>query len=92
MRLTRSVAIHEEPLFSLGELLQHHNQALASIGSAISSGSSNSSSLIASCIDAAHDRWLPRRMLVEISWHQARCGLYHILLPSYPEDAPRVVT
>ena len=35
--------------------------------------------------------WLSRHLSVLISWHQAHCDLYRIIIPGYPEAAPPVI-
>jgi hypothetical protein len=70
-------------------LLRHHEETLAEIGSQLP-GTEEIASL-ASPSSQSHNPWLPRRILVVMSWHQAYCDLYRLLLSGYPEAAPDVV-
>ncbi|KAH8168422.1 fungal zn(2)-Cys(6) binuclear cluster domain-containing protein [Sarocladium implicatum] len=88
MKLSRNISILETPLSSLAELINHHHQALAAVGTPPALQNSD----MASTLDGASvDRWLPRLLLAHVSWHQAHCDLYRILLPGYSEAAPSTV-
>ncbi|KEY72610.1 hypothetical protein S7711_06246 [Stachybotrys chartarum IBT 7711] len=89
MKLTRSISLLETPLSNLMDLINHHCQAIANVGKpppfleyyvAGDATDGNPGS-----------RWLPRLVLANISWHQAHCDLYRILLPGYSEAAPAAV-
>ncbi|KZL84479.1 mucin-desulfating sulfatase (n-acetylglucosamine-6-sulfatase) [Colletotrichum incanum] len=88
MKLTRGVALCDQPFPPLTKLIGDFERDLAEIGSLMPDGTNFSFSEI-----QAHynDRWLRRRISMHISFHQAYCDLYRILLLNYPEAAPRVV-
>ncbi|WYZ46782.1 hypothetical protein EsH8_IX_001007 [Colletotrichum jinshuiense] len=88
MKLTRGVALCDQPFLPLTKLISDVERDLAEIGSLMPDGTEFSLSQIQSHFS---DRWLRRRMFMHISFHQAHCDLYRILLPGYPEAAPRVV-
>lgn len=88
MKLTRSLSHLEQPIPSLLELIQHHANTLADVGASMPNGTSLATAEI---VDLVNQPWLPRRLLMHISWHQANCDLNRILLPGYPEAAPSAV-
>ncbi|KAH7381485.1 hypothetical protein DE146DRAFT_760915 [Phaeosphaeria sp. MPI-PUGE-AT-0046c] len=85
MRLTRNISLLERPLSSLAELVDHHCQTLADVQTPPTLFQGMEEGRATTIF---RDRWLPRRILAFISWHQAHCDLYRILLPGYPEAAP----
>ncbi|SPO05568.1 uncharacterized protein DNG_08255 [Cephalotrichum gorgonifer] len=88
MKLTRSLVSLDEPLPSLTDLIRHHQQALDEIGAMMPNGTQLSPDEIPELLLSP---WLPRRILMHISWHGAHFDLYRILLPGYPEAAPSPV-
>ncbi|KAG9252851.1 uncharacterized protein F5Z01DRAFT_675654 [Emericellopsis atlantica] len=80
MKLTRSLEGLEKPLPNLMELIQHHVASLEEIRISMPPDKLGVSS-----------PWLSRRLPMQVSFHQAHCDLYRILLPGYPEAAPPVV-
>lgn len=88
MRLTRNITLLEEPLVNLAELVDHHRRTIAAIE--IPPHLSHSRGSMGP-EDFFEDRWLPRRILAHISWHQTHCDLYRILLPGYSEAASSAV-
>ncbi|XXH02916.1 hypothetical protein Hte_009306 [Hypoxylon texense] len=87
MKLTRGVALCEQPYPLLTKLINDFELGLSEISS------------VSGVVELRPDRianmlgnpWLPRRVLVQISWHQSHCDLFRLLLHGYPEAAPTVV-
>lgn len=88
MKLTRAVALCEQPYPLLPKLIRDFQQSLTEIGSTMLDGTGLSPHQIAELLG---NPWLPRRVLAIVSWHQSHCDLYRILLNGYPEAAPSVV-
>ncbi|KAI0377649.1 hypothetical protein F5Y04DRAFT_272995 [Hypomontagnella monticulosa] len=88
MKLTRAVALCEQPYPLLSKLTRDFQQGLTEIGSLMPDGTELPLLRIAELLG---NPWLPRRVVVMISWHQSHCDLYRILLAGYPEAAPGVV-
>ncbi|TPX14756.1 uncharacterized protein E0L32_005151 [Thyridium curvatum] len=45
----------------------------------------------AKLVTMLHSRWLPRHILVYLSWHQTYCDLYRLYVVGLPEAAPKAV-
>ncbi|OTA68731.1 hypothetical protein K449DRAFT_151347 [Hypoxylon sp. EC38] len=88
MKLTRAVALCEQPYPLLTKLIRDFQQGLSEIGSLMPDGIELPLLRITELLG---NPWLLRRVLVIISWHQSHCDLYRILLSRYPEAAPPVV-
>ncbi|KAK1675015.1 hypothetical protein BDP55DRAFT_508504, partial [Colletotrichum godetiae] len=88
MKLTRGVTLCDQPFLPLAKLIGDFESDLGEIGSFMPDGTDFSFGNI-EALDG--DRWLRRRLFMHISFHQAHCDLYRILLSGYPEAAPRVV-
>ncbi|KAI1371825.1 hypothetical protein F4677DRAFT_282334 [Hypoxylon crocopeplum] len=88
MKLTRGVALCEQPYPLLEKLVGDFQQGLSEIGSLMPDGIELPLYRIAELLG---NPWLPRRVLVMIAWHQSHCDLYRIMLTGYPEAAPGVV-
>lgn len=88
MKLTRAVALCEQPYPLLSKLTRDFQQGLTEVGSLMPDGIELPLLRIAELLG---NPWLPRRVVVIISWHQSHCDLYRILLTGYPEAAPEVV-
>ena len=88
MRLTRQLALSEQPLAHLNVLVQEIQKDLwrlqADVG--LSCGYK-----ISHPMKMDKSRWFPRYLQISISWHQAHCDLYRLFLPGYPEAAPRII-
>lgn len=85
MKLTRGMTHLDEPIPSLMELVRQHATTLEEIASSMPSGDE------VVVPDLLGSSWLTRRLPMYISYHQAHCDLYRILLPGYPEAAPSAV-
>lgn len=88
MKLNRGVALCDQPFPSLTKLIYDVERDLREIGTKMPTGTSLS---VAEIPDLLENPWLPRRILVIISWHQCHCDLYRLLLRDYPEAAPSIV-
>ncbi|RYO89566.1 hypothetical protein DL764_008555 [Monosporascus ibericus] len=88
MKLTRSVALCDQPFPMLVELVRRFEQDLSEILSQMPDGAELTAVQIAELLK---NPWMPRRVLLHTSWHQAHCDLYRLLLRGYPEAAPTVV-
>ncbi|KAK1485407.1 extracellular sulfatase Sulf-2 [Colletotrichum tamarilloi] len=88
MKLTRGVTLCDQPFLPLTKLIGDFESDLGEIGSLLPDGT-NFSMVNIGALEG--DRWLRRRLFMHISFHQAHCDLYRILLSGYPEAAPRVV-
>lgn len=88
MRLTRSLALCEQPFPSMPSLVQDFEAELTAIGEQMEGGPTLTMEKL-SCI--LHSQWLPRHMLMHLSWHQCHCDIYRLFLVDYREAAPRVV-
>ncbi|KAF5520405.1 Arylsulfatase [Colletotrichum aenigma] len=88
MKLTRGVALCDQPFMPLAKLIGDFERDLAEIGSQMPDGTEFPLSQLEAHFN---DRWLRRRLFMHVSFHQAHCDLYRILLSGYPEAAPRVV-
>ncbi|TDZ35550.1 putative sulfatase [Colletotrichum spinosum] len=88
MKLTRGVAMCDQPFLPLTKLVGDFERDLAEIASQMPNGTDFPLSQIQMHFK---DRWLRRRIFMHVSFHQAHCDLYRILLSGYPEAAPEVV-
>lgn len=88
MKLTRGVALCEQPYPLLTKLVHDFEQGLSEISSMMPDAAELSIDRIASMLG---NQWLPRLIWVQISWHQSHCDLFRLLLRGYPEAAPAVV-
>ncbi|KAK1708546.1 hypothetical protein BDP67DRAFT_142991 [Colletotrichum lupini] len=88
MKLRRGVTLCDQPFLPLTKLIGDFESDLGEIGSLLPDGT-NFSMVNIGALEG--DRWLRRRLFMHISFHQAHCDLYRILLSGYPEAAPRVV-
>ena len=89
MKLTRTVALCEQPYHLLTTVIIELKRDLDKIGLRLSANDDHS---LLSTTEMGEDSNLSiRKILARISLHQAYCDLYQILLPGYPEAAPRVV-
>lgn len=85
MKLTRSLSIHDTPFPRLPAVLHDFAQHLAQLGAALPNGPTLTAERIAQLLDTP--AWLPRQLLVHLSFHQCHCDLYRLLLPGYREAA-----
>ncbi|KAI1771210.1 hypothetical protein F4818DRAFT_215905 [Hypoxylon cercidicola] len=88
MKLTRGVALCEQPYPLLTNLINDFERGLSEIRSMMPDAVELPLVRIANMMG---NPWLLRRVLVQISWHQSHCDLFRLLLHGYPEAAPAVV-
>ncbi|RYP60015.1 hypothetical protein DL769_008308 [Monosporascus sp. CRB-8-3] len=88
MKLTRSLALCDQPFPMLVELIRRFDEDLREILSRMPDGAELTAVQIAELLK---NPWMPRRVLLHVSWHQAYCDLYRLLLRGYPEAAPKAV-
>lgn len=82
MKLTRSLAIYDSPFPQLSAIMNDFEQHLRRVGSELPHGPTLTSDRIAQLIGTP---WLPRQILVYLSYHQCHCDLYRLLLHGYRE-------
>ena len=87
MKLTRSLALYDQPFQPLAKLIQSLDRELSHIRGQMP-GSSDLSTLDLSRL--IKTRWLPRHIMMHLSWHQCWTDLHRLLLPQYPDAAPMV--
>jgi hypothetical protein len=88
MRLTRQLALSEQPLAQLNGLVQEIQKDLWRLKADVERPCGYH---INRPMDMNQSRWFPRFLQISISWHQAHCDLYRLFLPGYPEAAPLVI-
>lgn len=91
MRLTRQLALSEQPLMQLGGLIQEIQSDLLRFQSEVELSVGHKVAAFASVEDMARSRWFARVLQVTATWHQAHCDLYRIFLPNYQAVAPKVI-
>ncbi|KAI0428687.1 hypothetical protein F5Y09DRAFT_279215 [Xylaria sp. FL1042] len=89
MKLTRAVSLCEQPYDPLPGLIADLKQDLDKVGLSLSSDTSRTS--LSGLIDGDGDHLSIRQVFACVSFHQANCDLYRILLRDYPEAAPPIV-
>ena len=87
MKLTRSIALYDQPFPPLAKLMQSLDRELSHIGEQVVDSSKLSSLDISQLISS---RWLPRHIMMHLSWHQCWTDLHRLLLSQYPDAAPLV--
>lgn len=87
MKLTRSLALYDQPFPPLAKLMQSLDRELSHIRSQMP-GSSDMSSV--ELFRIVRTRWLSRHIMMHLSWHQCWTDLHRLLLPQYPDAAPLV--
>lgn len=91
MRLTRQLALSEQPLTDLRGLVQEIENDLSRLLADVEFSIDFSMSSPTQATRMENSRWFARYLLASISWHQCHCDLYRLFVPGYPEAAPRVV-
>ncbi|KAI3329862.1 hypothetical protein F4824DRAFT_369626 [Ustulina deusta] len=89
MKLTRAVALCQQPYGPLTRLIADLKGDLDKIGPRLFSNTGRTP--VSSSIDGDASNLSIRQVFARISFHQANCDLYRILLQGYPEAAPRIV-
>ncbi|KAH0598359.1 hypothetical protein MHUMG1_03657 [Metarhizium humberi] len=88
MKMNRGIALYDEPFPQLSRLIADIERDLYIIGSRMSHGTEFGPSQITKILETP---WLPRYVLMHLSWHQCHCDIYRLLLPGFSEAAPRPV-
>ncbi|KAJ3575263.1 hypothetical protein NPX13_g4092 [Xylaria arbuscula] len=89
MKLTRAVALCDEPYYLLPEMIIELKRDLDKIALNLSTYDDYASPTGSDTIE--HTNLSTRKIFAWISFHQAYCDLHRILLRDYPEAAPRIV-
>jgi hypothetical protein len=88
MRLTRSLALCEQPFPQLPQMVLDFEKDLVAIGEQMQGGPNLTPDKLALALACP---WLPRVVLLHLSWHQCHCDLYRLFLAGFREAAPKVV-
>jgi hypothetical protein len=88
MRLTRQLALSEQPLAQLNGLVQEIQKDLWRLQADVEISCGYH---IRRPMEMDRSLWFPRYLQISISWNQAHCDLYRLFLPGYPEAAPRII-
>ncbi|KAL1869611.1 hypothetical protein Daus18300_005465 [Diaporthe australafricana] len=89
MKLNRSLSLCDTEFPQLATVMHDFEQHLARIGAELPGGPAP---LTADRISALLDSpWLPRQVLVHLSFHHSQCDLYRLLVRGYREAAPPAV-
>ncbi|KAJ5167828.1 uncharacterized protein N7482_003422 [Penicillium canariense] len=91
MRLTRQLALAEQPLAQLSGLVQEIQHDLWRVQADVVHTFAYNVASSARVTAKSTSRWFVRFLQVSMTWHQAHCDLYRLFLPEYPEAAPRVI-
>lgn len=83
VKLNRSIALQDQPFPRLLELINGIEKELSVCAKYLQP--------LEAMVPALSDKWLPRRMVAKLSWHQGHCDLYRLLLPGCPDAAPATV-
>lgn len=88
MKLNRSLSLYETSFPQLSTVMHDFEQHLARIGNELPGGPTLTAERILSLLDSP---WLPRQILVHLSFHHSQCDLYRLLVHNYREAAPAAV-
>ncbi|OQD81984.1 hypothetical protein PENANT_c024G06968 [Penicillium antarcticum] len=91
MRLTRQLALSEQPLVHLIGLVQEIQKDLWRVQADVELSFGYQITSSTHLIAAQDDRWFTRFLQIAVSWHQSHCDLYRLFLPGYPEAAPKII-
>ncbi|EXJ62879.1 hypothetical protein A1O7_03321 [Cladophialophora yegresii CBS 114405] len=88
MKLTRSIALCDEPFPQFLKLVRSLHNELGQLRIQMPVDPTSPSTGVLRCVSTP---WLARHLAMHLSWHQCRCDLYRLLLKGYPEAAPSIV-
>jgi hypothetical protein len=91
MRLTRQLALSEQPLVHLIGLVQEIQKDLWRVQADVELSFGYQITSSTHLIAIQNDRWFTRYLQISITWHQSHCDLYRLFLPGYPEAAPKII-
>ncbi|KKY33285.1 putative mucin-desulfating sulfatase (n-acetylglucosamine-6-sulfatase) [Diaporthe ampelina] len=88
MKLNRSLSLCDTAFPQLSTVMHDFEQHLTRIGAELPGGPTLTAERISSLLDSP---WLPRQILVHLSFHHSQCDLYRLLVRNYREAAPAAV-
>lgn len=90
MKLNRSLSLCDSPFPQLEDVMRGFEQHLATAGAELPGGQGSLAAPegVSSLLNSP---WLPRRVLVHLSFHHSQCDLYRLLVRGYREAAPAAV-
>ncbi|KAI3393288.1 hypothetical protein diail_4470 [Diaporthe ilicicola] len=88
MKLNRSLSLCDTTFPQLSTVMHDFEQHLARIGAGLPGGPALTAERISGLLDSP---WLPRQILVHLSFHHSQCDLYRLLVRGYREAAPAAV-
>ncbi|KAJ6009103.1 hypothetical protein N7499_000943 [Penicillium canescens] len=91
MRLTRQLALSEQPLVHLSGLIQEIQKDLWRVQADVELSFGYQITSSTHLIAIQNNRWFTRYLQISITWHQSHCDLYRLFLPGYPEAAPKII-
>ncbi|KAJ5644124.1 uncharacterized protein N7484_006631 [Penicillium longicatenatum] len=92
MRLTRQLALSEQPLAQLSGLVQEIQNDLWRLQADVEHSFQYQIAAPAYVAQVASSRWFVRYLQISITWHQAHCDLYRLFLANYNGAAPKIIT
>ncbi|KAJ5103984.1 hypothetical protein N7532_004513 [Penicillium argentinense] len=91
MRLTRQLALSEQPLAQLGGFIQEIQNDLWRLRADIQLSFNYQVESSTRIFAMTGSRWFARFLQITVTWHQAHCDLYRLFLPEYQEAAPKII-
>ncbi|KAG6358409.1 hypothetical protein INS49_014293 [Diaporthe citri] len=88
MKLNRSLSLCDTTFPQLATVMHDFEQHLTRIEAELPGGPALTVERISSLLDSP---WLPRQILVHLSFHHSQCDLYRLLVRNYREAAPAAV-
>lgn len=88
MKLNRSLSLCDTTFPQLSTVMHDFEQHLTRIEAELPGGPTLTAERISSLLDSP---WLPRQILVHLSFHHSQCDLYRLLVRNYREAAPAAV-
>lgn len=92
MRLTRQLALAEQPLAQLSGLVQEIQNDLWRLQADVMLSFQYQVATPVCVFQMASSRWFVRYLQISITWHQAHCDLYRLFLADYNGAAPKIIT
>lgn len=92
MRLTRQLALAEQPLAQLSGFVQEIQNDLWRLQADVELSFQYQVANPTYVVQMASSRWFVRYLQISITWHQAHCDLYRLFLADYNGAAPRIIT
>lgn len=88
MKLTRELAVCDEPFLQLTRVTRSLETALLELQTEMPNRGEISQSDLMNLIESS---WLPRHLMMVTLWNGCFCDIYRIFLPGYPEAPPLAV-